>query len=196
MKNQMQVQKFAHEDFGSLDVVTIDDKPYFPAAECAKMLGYKDATNAIKQHCRWVVKHHLPHPQNPKKIIAKNFIPEGDLYRLIIRSKLPEAVKFEGWICDEIMPSIRKHGAYITEETLSQMLNSPEFTEELLDALAEEHAKNNALENKINEFAPKARYCDKVLLSGNAIPTSIIAKDYGYTCLLYNGNIANIREKM
>lgn len=109
MSDQLQI--FENEEFGKLEVLTIDGKTYFPAKECAKVLGYKDTTNAIKLHCRWVVKHHLPHPQNPSKTIIKNFIPEGDLYRLIIRSKLPGAVRFETWVMDDVLPTLRRHGA-------------------------------------------------------------------------------------
>jgi prophage antirepressor-like protein len=89
MKNQ--IQMFEHEDFGELGVLVIDGNPYFPATECAKTLGYNNANDAISRHCRGVVKHDAPHPQNPHKTISKNYISEGDLYRLIIRSKLLEA---------------------------------------------------------------------------------------------------------
>ena len=80
------MQAFQNSEFGELGVLELDGKPYFPARASAKILGYKDSTNAIKQHCRWVVKHHLPHPQNPSKEIEMNFIPEGHLYRLITHS--------------------------------------------------------------------------------------------------------------
>ena len=70
------------------------------AKDIAIALGYKDPTNAIKLHCRWVVKHHLPHPQSKTKMIEGNFIPEGDIYRLIVNSKLPKAVEFETWVFD------------------------------------------------------------------------------------------------
>jgi len=108
--NAMQV--FQNSEFGELGVLEIDGKPYFPAKAVAKILGYKDTVNAIKQHCRWVVKHHLPHPQNPNKEILMNFIPEGDLYRLITHSKLEAAERFEKWVFDEVLPTIRKTGSY------------------------------------------------------------------------------------
>lgn len=108
--NEMQV--FQNSEFGELGVLEIEGKPYFPAKAAAKILGYKDTTNAIKQHCRWVVKHHLPHPQNPSKTIEMNFIPEGDLYRLITHSKLPGAERFEKWVFDEVLPTIRRTGGY------------------------------------------------------------------------------------
>lgn len=122
MENQMQI--FENAEFGKIGVIMIGGKPHFPAAKCAEKLGYVDTTNAIKQHCRWVVKHHIPHPQNAEKELEINIIPEGDLYRLIIRSKLPEAEKFETWVFDEVLPTIRKQGAYITESALRDMFQN------------------------------------------------------------------------
>lgn len=99
--------------FGDVRFVNIEGKPYVVAKDVASALGYKDTTNAIKQHCKGVVKHHLPHPQNKNKTLEINVIPEGDIYRLIIRSKLPQAEKFERWVFDEVLPQIRQTGGYI-----------------------------------------------------------------------------------
>jgi anti-repressor protein len=116
--NELQI--FNSGDFGEIRTVEVDGKVCFLGKDVAGALGYKDATNAIKQHCRGVVKHHLPHPQNPAKILEVNIIPEGDVYRLIANSQLPNAQKFEAWIFDEVLPSIRKHGGYsVREEPLS-----------------------------------------------------------------------------
>lgn len=105
--NEMQV--FQNSEFGELGVLEIEGKPYFPAKAAAKMLGYKDTTNAIKLHCKGVVKHHLPTKGGMQTL---NFIPEGDLYRLITHSKLPAAERFEKWVFDEVLPAIRKTGGY------------------------------------------------------------------------------------
>ena len=86
MQNAIQV--FENVEFGSLGVLMIDGKPLFPASDCAKSLGYKDTISAIKRHCKGVVKRHLLTDGGSQ---TANFIPEGDLYRLIIRSKLPAA---------------------------------------------------------------------------------------------------------
>jgi len=110
-------------------VIIVDNKPYFPASKCASILGYAKPGDAVLRHCRYAVKHGIPHPQNPDKILDVNFIPEGDVYRLIIRSKLPAALKFEKWLFDEVLPTIRKQGMYITESALKEMLqNSALFT--------------------------------------------------------------------
>lgn len=112
-----EIRIFESSEFGELEVLNEEGKMYFPASACARKLGYKDVTNAIKQHCRWVVKRHLPHPQNPSKRITMNYIPEGDLYRLIVHSKLPGAERFERWVFDEVLPSIRQSGGYAPELT-------------------------------------------------------------------------------
>lgn len=107
--NELKV--FSSTEFGELGVMVIDGKEYFPAKHCANILGYKDTTNAIKQHCKGVVKHHLPTNGGMQMV---NYIPEGDLYRLIVSSKLPAAEKFERWVFDEVLPSIRRNGGYVT----------------------------------------------------------------------------------
>ena len=112
-----ELQIFKHPDFGELGLLEINGKPYFPAKAAARCLGYKNTNDAIKQHCRWVAKHHLPHPQNPEKQIVMNLIPEGDLYRLITHSRLPKAEEFERWVFDEVLPTIRRQGSYMPNIT-------------------------------------------------------------------------------
>lgn len=108
--NEMQV--FQNSEFGELGVLEIEGKPYFPANRCAKVLGYKRPNDALHAHCRYTAKYRIPHPQNPSKEIEVNFIPEGDLYRLITHSKLPGAERFEKWVFDEVLPTIRRTGGY------------------------------------------------------------------------------------
>lgn len=102
----------SNSEFGKLDILIEDGKELFPATDCAKMLGYSNPYGALQKHCPSLSKREVPHPQNPKKKITVNFIPEGDLYRLIIRSRLPAAQKFEKWLFDEVLPEIRKTGGY------------------------------------------------------------------------------------
>jgi prophage antirepressor-like protein len=114
-KNSLSV--YTNREFGELQVIEIDGKPYFPATDVAKALGYEKPHDAISQHCRYSVKYGVPHPQSSDKQIEKNFIPEGDLYRLIIRSKLPSAERFEKWVFDDVLPSIRTQGGYVVSNT-------------------------------------------------------------------------------
>lgn len=106
------LQVFRHAEFGELSLIETDGKTYFPATSCAKTLGYTNPHKAINDHCRYLTKREVPHPQNPGKLITMNFIPEGDLYRLIVHSRLPAAEKFERWVFDEVLPAIRRQGGY------------------------------------------------------------------------------------
>lgn len=100
---------FSSSEFGELGVMLIGGKEYFPATQCAKLLGYARPADAISAHCKGVCV--LPTPSSGGVQNTK-YIPEGDLYRLIIRSRLPAAERFERWVFDEVLPSIRKSGGY------------------------------------------------------------------------------------
>lgn len=106
--NELKV--FNSTEFGELGVMVIDGKEYFPATQCAALLGYKNPKDAIIRHCKGVVKSDLPTNGGTQMV---NYIPEGDLYRLIVSSKLPAAEKFERWVFDDVLPSIRKTGGYM-----------------------------------------------------------------------------------
>ena len=115
-----EIKIFKKEEFGKIRTVEIDGKPYFVASDVAKALGYVNDRDAISRHCRWVVKHDIPHPQSKTKTLAVNVIPKGDVVRLAANSELPTAEKFESWIFDEVIPSVLDNGGYIAgRETLS-----------------------------------------------------------------------------
>ena len=181
-----QIQKFHNQEFGQLEILMLDGKPYFPATACAKVLGYKNPHDAIMKHCKvdGLAKREVI--DSLGRTQEMNFISEGNLYRLIIRSKLPAAQRFEKWVCDEVIPTIRKYGAYITDDALDEMIRSPKFTEALIRNLVNERDKNAALEELAEKLAPKARYCDIILQSKSLAPTSIIAKDYGRSAVAFN----------
>jgi prophage antirepressor-like protein len=179
----MQMQIFNHTEFGELGVLMIGGKPFFPATEYAKALGYNQPEHAIKRHCKGCTFHTLLTAGGNQQ---KKFIPEGDLYRLIIRSKLPEAAKFEKFVFDERLPSIRKHGAYITDETLQKMQADSDYTAELLKKLDDERKQKEALHNYVEKIAPKARYYDAVLQCPDGVQISVIAKDYDMSAIKFN----------
>ena len=109
MDNSLEI--FASSDFGELRTVNKDGKIMFVASDVAKMLGYKNISDAVSKHCRYIAKHDIPHPQG-KGTLEVNIVSEGDVYRLITHSKLPSAEKFEHWVFDDVLPSIRRTGSY------------------------------------------------------------------------------------
>ena len=116
--NELQI--FNSGEFGEIRTIEIDGKPYFVGADVAKALGYKDTVNALKQHCRGVVKHHLIDSLGRNQ--EASFITEGDLYRLIMKSKLPSAEKFESWVMDEVLPTIHRTGSYQKPMTIAEQI--------------------------------------------------------------------------
>lgn len=113
-KEKMEIEIFKNEEFGEIRTVLDENsKVLFCGSDVAKILGYVNTSKALKDHCRCITKCYIPHPQSLDKRIEISFIPEGDVYRLIAHSKLPAAEKFESWIFDEVLPTIRKTGGYI-----------------------------------------------------------------------------------
>lgn len=114
--NELQILNNA--EFGELRTIEENKKILFCGSDVAKALKYARPNDAITAHCRYTVKRSIPHPQVPDKQIEMLFIPEGDVYRLICRSKIESAERFEKWVFDEVLPTIRKHGMYATNELL------------------------------------------------------------------------------
>lgn len=105
--NELQI--FNSGEFGEIRTIEIDGKPYFVGTDIAKALGYNNPRDAVLRHCKGVVKRDTP---TSSGIQSMSYINEGDLYRLIMKSKLPSAEKFESWVMDEVLPTIRKTGSY------------------------------------------------------------------------------------
>ena len=180
---------FKNNDFGEVRTLEQDGKTLFCGSDVAKALGYARPNDTLKAHCRYTVKCSTPHPQSPGKLIEMLFIPEGDLYRLIVNSKLPSAEKFERWVFDEVIPTVRKHGLYAKDE----LLNNPDLFISALEELKAERERTKRLElenakNKqiIGELKPKASYYDLILQNKSLMPISQIAKDYGMSGKAFN----------
>lgn len=105
--NELQI--FSSNEFGEIRTIEIDSKPFFVATDVAMALGYANPRKAVKDHCKGVTKRDTPTSSGMQQM---SYINEGDLYRLIMKSKLPSAEKFENWVMNEVLPSIRKTGGY------------------------------------------------------------------------------------
>ena len=183
---------FTNDQFGNIRVIERNGEPWFVGKDVAEILGYKETQKAIREHVdiedKGVSK--MDTPGGKQELVIIN---ESGVYSLILSSKLPGAKNFKRWITSEVIPSIRKHGAYLTPETMGKILTDPDFGIRLLQALKDEQTKVKSLEatvatqtRKISEMEPKARYCDIVLNSPSLVKTSIIAKDYGMTAQMFN----------
>lgn len=112
-----ELQVFRNEEFGEIRTVEQDGKVLFCGVDIAKALGYVNAHDALGRHCKGVVKRDTLTQKGMQSLF---YIPEGDVCRLIVHSKLPSAEKFERWVFDEVLPSIRKTGGYIQgQESMS-----------------------------------------------------------------------------
>ena len=107
------------------------------------------------------------------------YITESGVYKLTFQSRKPQAEKFSDWVTGEVLPSIRKHGAYLTPDKVEEVLLNPDTIIKIAQNLKEEQEKRRQLEIENNELKPKANYCEQVLQSENAVVTTQIAKDYG-----------------
>ena len=179
--NDLQIYK--NDTFGAIRTVEKDGKILFCGKDVAAALGYSDTAKAIRVHCKGV--DEIATPTSGGTQLLK-FIPEGDLYRLITHSKLQAAEQFERWVFDEVLPSIRKHGAYMTADTLEAAILNPDYLIQIATALKEEREKRKLLESEtavqkqqIAELQPKASYYDVVLNCKDLLSITEIAKDYG-----------------
>lgn len=165
----MQIQLFNNDQFGALRTIEDDGQTLFCAKDVAVALGYKDATNAIKQHSRGVVKHH-PIQDNLGRTQDAKFITQGDVFRLITHSKLPQAQAYERWVFDEVLPAIHRSGGY--------MMSQPEETPEQVIARALKIAQDtiDRQKDQINELKPKALFADAVGASDGTCLIGELAK--------------------
>lgn len=187
------LQIFNHSEFGNIRMVIIEGKPYAVGIDVAKVLEYKKPSQAVIDHCKGIRKLGIP---SKGGVQETNVIQEGDIYRLISKAAdqsknlqiKKKAEKFESWIYDEVLPTIRKHGLYATENTIEKIIGNPDFGIELLTQLKKERQEKQTLEltNKkqeqlIGELKPKADYTDKILKNKGLVTITQIAKDYGMT---------------
>lgn len=178
---------FTNDTFGAIRTITINGEPWFVLKDVCAVLeiqNHKDIPNRLESD--EVGRFELPHPQSKDKTIEMVCINESGLYSVILRSDKPQAKPFRKWVTSEILPSIRKHGAYMTEKTLEEAILNPDYLIQLATALKEEREKRTLLETEnaqqkqiIGELKPRADYTDRILSNKGLVTITQIAKDYG-----------------
>ena len=150
--NELQV--FNNSDFGCVRTLEADGKILFAASDIAKALGYTNPSKAVNDHCKGITKCYTP---TEGGVQALNFIPEGDVYRLIAHSKLPSAEKFESWVFDEVLPTIHKTGSY------SKPMSELEILQRSINQLVEQERKLKAIETQQGEQVKRLDIIDSRL---------------------------------
>ena len=163
------IEIFNNAEFGRVRIIEENGSFLFCASDVAKALGYSNIYDAVRRHCRGLVKREAP---TTSGIQMMSYIPEGDVYRLIVHSKLPSAERFERWVFDEVLPALRRNGIYIPDPLVKQFARDPDFAHAVVDALYEQT-------DRVNELAPKASYFDAFVDPGDAVPIRIAAKQLG-----------------
>lgn len=166
---------FRNQEFGVIRAVEIDGEPWFVGKDVAERLGYSVARKAIYDHVDEEDKRgfQIGTSSGAQEMTIIN---ESGLYSLVLSSKLPRAKAFKRWVTSEVIPSIRKHGAYMTLETAEQMLNNPDFMIRLLQELKSEQEQRRELEKQKEEDAPKVLFADAVKTSRTSILVGELAK--------------------
>ena len=184
----MELQVYKNAEFGSVRTTTIGVQPYFVGKDVTDILGYQNGSRDINRHVDEEDRQKamfFDGTQDKETII----INESGLYSLILSSKMPNAKKFKRWVTNEVLPAIRKHGIYATDDLIA----NPDLAIAAFTALKEERERNKTLtaavavqQQQIAEMKPKATYYDVVLKCKDAVNISVIAKDYGWSGIRMN----------
>lgn len=207
MNNGLQI--FNNEKFGDVRVVEKDGKPYFVGKDIADALGYSNSSKAVSTHCKQGEKVMLNAPSQNGNVVKTQttIIPESDVYRLIIKSKLPQAEEFEKWVMEEVLPAIRKHGAYMTPDVIEATLTNPDYLIRLATTLKEEQERrrlaeqnltyaNNVIENikeiniTLEEFESKIKaIINRVAFNQKVLHGNVWRDFYSYVNLKMGTNL-------
>lgn len=174
----MEIQTFNFEN-QQVRTIEIENEPYFVGKDVAEILEYKEAHKAITRHTDEDDRMKYPITDSFGRTQQAYVINESGLYSLILSSKLPNAKKFKRWVTSEVLPTIRKHGAYLTPDKIEEVLLNPDTLINLATQLKQEREARLIAEQRVNELTPKATYYDLVLANKSLVTITVIAKDYG-----------------
>jgi len=169
------LQIFNSPEFGEIRTIEKNGEPWFVGKDVAAALGYEKPTDAVRKHVD-VEDRGISKMETPSGAQETTIINESGLYSLVLSSKLPTAKKFKRWITSEVIPSIRKHGAYMTPDKLEEVLLKPDTLIQLAQNLKAEQEKRRALEVKMEEQKPKVLFAESMEVAKTSILIGELAK--------------------
>ncbi len=169
------LQIFNSPEFGAIRTIEKDGEPWFVGKDVAAALGYEKPTDAVRKHVD-VEDRGISKMETPSGAQETTIINESGLYSLVLSSKLPTAKKFKRWVTSEVIPSIRKHGGYLTPDKLEEVLLKPDTLIQLAQNLKAEQEKRRALEVKMEEQKPKVLFAESVEVAKTSILIGELAK--------------------
>lgn len=183
------IQIFNHPQFGAIRTAGTPEQPEFCAMDVCRILGYANGRDALAKHVdtpdvakrdAWIVTGKKADGTDAKRLTSVSFVNESGLYSLILGSKLPQAKAFKSWVTSEVLPSIRRHGAYMTTATIEKVMNDPDSWIKLLQTLKEERQQRQLAESRAalleevtREQAPKVAFADAI----TGTTTNILIRD-------------------
>ena len=178
------IKTFNFEDL-PVRTTSVDNEPYFVGNDVAQILGYEDYRGAInkKVDSDDKLRSQIDHAGQKRNVTLIN---ESGLYSLIFSSKLESAKRFKRWVTSEVLPAIRKHGLYATDNVIEQTIQNPDYIIHVLTEFKKEREGRLVAEQQVNELKPKATYYDLVLQNKSLLSVSKIAKDYGMSARSLN----------
>ena len=188
MSNDIQI--FNSPQFGQIRTAGTSETPLFCLADVCKVLDLQSSAVMRRLEKGVISSHPLQTAGGTQQV---NFVNEDGLYDVILDSRKPEAKAFRKWITSEVLPTIRKHGAYMTEDALTRAITEPDFLIQLATALKEEKTKRLSVEQvceeqkvQIEDLTKKVSYLDLILASTNTVTITQIAQDYGMSGRAFN----------
>lgn len=174
MESMMKTEIFNNREFGSIRIINENGTLLFCGADVASALGYVNSRKALIDHCKGVTKRDT---LTAGGVQSLSYITEGDVYRLIAHSRLPSAERFEKWVFDEVLPTIRQTGGYMTDGLLERAAADPAVLLQFAAELLKKHEENEHLTRKVRNLEPKAAYYDAFIHPGECTNIRATAKE-------------------
>lgn len=188
--NNLQIFEFNHNE---IRTVVKDNQPWFVGKDVANVLGYSNSRKALSDHIDLEDKDDVTIRDSIGREQRATVINESGLYSLILKSKLSGAKQFKRWVTSEVLPSIRKQGAYLTEDVIAKTLQDPNYILKIIQAFSDAKQELSIKNQIIGELKPRVDYLDLILKGKELVTISQISKDYGMSAMKFNVELHNHR---